>query len=58
MSETITYGQIAYEAYCAASDGKSLISGAQLPPWSELDDAIKGAWVAAGNAVRNWKVPA
>jgi hypothetical protein len=30
--EIKTYGQIAREACAAASDGKSLVSGADLPP--------------------------
>lgn len=44
-------GQIAYEGYCKASDGKSLISGAILPEWDELTPEIKGAWEAAAEAV-------
>jgi hypothetical protein len=53
MTEIITYGQIAYQAYYGASDGKSLISGAPLPQWHEQDERIRAAWNAAGNAVEN-----
>ena len=48
-----TYGQIAYEAYCADSGGKSLVSGAPLPTWEETKPEIRGAWHAAANAVVN-----
>lgn len=52
MSEEIkTYGQIAYEAYRAESDGKSLVSGQPLPAWDEQDERIAEAWMAAGRAV-------
>ena len=44
-------GRIAYEAYCASSDGKSLISGAKLPLWDEQSPEIKAAWDAAAQAV-------
>lgn len=45
-------GQVAYEAYCAASDGKSLISGEVLPGWDEQAPEIRAAWRAAGRAVQ------
>lgn len=51
MSEITTYGQVAYQAYCAASDGKSLISGAPLPQWHEQDERIRIAWNLAGSKV-------
>ena len=44
-------GKINYEAYCAASNGKSLISGADLPNWDDQDEAIKTAWDAGARAV-------
>lgn len=47
----MTYGQIAYQAYCGFSGGKSLISGAPLPGWDELPRAIRDAWEVAGYAV-------
>lgn len=43
-------GQIAYEAYLAFSDGKSLISGAPLPTWESQAPRICEAWEAAANA--------
>lgn len=47
----VTYGQVAYEAYCAAGGGKSLVSGAPLPAWDEQDERIRVAWNRAGAAV-------
>ena len=44
-------GKINYEAYCAASNGKSLISGADLPNWDDQDEAIKTAWDAGAQAI-------
>lgn len=46
-----TYGQIAYDAYCAATGGKSLATGDPLPAWDDLPDAISEAWMASGRAV-------
>jgi hypothetical protein len=40
-------GQIAYEAYAEFTGGRSLVSGAALPPWPELPEAIRHAWDAA-----------
>ena len=45
------YGKIAYEAYCQCSGGKSLVSGAKLPPWEELSPEIRRAWEWAADAV-------
>ena len=39
-----TYGQIAYEAYCAYTNWKSLVSGADLPKWESVKPEIKEAW--------------
>lgn len=47
----MNHGKIAYEAYCKASGNKSLISGAELPPWEQLKPEIQNAWTAAGMAV-------
>lgn len=44
-------GNLAYDAYCENSGGKSLVSGADLPPWSELSKPIQTAWEAAAAAV-------
>lgn len=51
-----TVGQIAYEAYCQSSGGKSLISGAVLPVWEDLKPEITEAWEKAGEAVYNYTV--
>jgi len=52
MSETIDIGRVAYDAYCAASDGKSLVSGEALPTWAEQASGIREAWRAAADAVQ------
>lgn len=44
-------GRVAYEAYCKASGGKSLVSGAPLPAWDALCQEIRDAWDAAADAV-------
>jgi hypothetical protein len=49
--EIVTYGQIAYQAYYDASDGRSLISGTPLPQWREQDERIRVAWNKAGARV-------
>ena len=51
MSEDV-WGKVAYEAYFAASDGKSLISGSPLPAWEDQQTCIQAAWNAAAQAVR------
>ena len=49
-------GEVAYEAYRVASGGVSLISGATLPGFNELDPKIQDAWEAAGRAaIRSWR---
>jgi hypothetical protein len=47
----ISLGQIAYEAYCEATGGVSLVSGEKLPDWADQSAAIKNAWEAAASAV-------
>ena len=47
----MTIGQINYEGYCKESGNKSLISGAPLPPWQDVDPKIKAAWEAGAKAV-------
>jgi hypothetical protein len=49
---TKTPGRVAYEAYCATTDWKSLVSGAPLPQWSEVKPEIKNAWENAALAAR------
>lgn len=43
------FAKAAYERYLAVSDGKSLVSGAELPAFDALDDKIKAAWRAAAD---------
>jgi hypothetical protein len=45
-----SYGMVAYQAYCNASDGKDFY-GKPLRTWDELDDARRSYWEAAANAV-------
>ena len=49
---TLAWGEIAYEAYRDASDGKSLVSGAPIPAWADLSPGIRSAWEASAQAVR------
>jgi hypothetical protein len=46
-----TLGQVAYDAYFKKCDGKSLISGAELPVWDKQSPEIKQAWESAAEAV-------
>jgi hypothetical protein len=46
-------GQVAYTAYVQQSDGKSLVSGADLPRYEDLSQPIKDAWAAVGVEVSN-----
>lgn len=44
-------GRVAYNGYCSSSKGKSLISGVDLPLWSELKPEIQTAWIESAQAV-------
>ena len=44
--------QAAYEAYCDAAGGKSLVTGDNLPTWFDLPHSIRGAWRAAAGMVK------
>lgn len=44
-------GQVAYEAYCLASDGVSLVSGQPLPVWEAQAEDIRMAWRMSAGAV-------
>lgn len=44
-------GQVAYEAYCETTGGKSLASGAILPAWNFLSPQMQFAWKQAAAAV-------
>ena len=48
----MTLGKIAYEAYYKASNGRSLVSGQQLPTWERQSEEIKEAWESAAAAVK------
>lgn len=47
-----TLGQVAYESYCDTTGWKSLVSGAQLPAWSELKSEIRSAWEQSAASVQ------
>lgn len=48
-------GRRCYQAYRDAAEGRSLVTGAPLPEWSDMPDAIRAAWVAAATeAVDQW----
>lgn len=49
-------GQVAYEAYCKSSGGKSLVSGATLPAWCALSEEIRNAWESAGEAAVGYQM--
>ena len=44
----INLGEIAYRGYCKSSGNKSLVSGADLPPFDQLKPEIQAAWVCSG----------
>ena len=44
-------GQLAYEAYSAYTEGKSLVTKSTLPAWHGLTTEIQCAWQAAAKAV-------
>lgn len=48
---TLDLGRIGYEAYRADTGGISLASGAKLPPWGDLNEQVRQAWIAAGSAI-------
>lgn len=45
------YGEVAYAAYCAQTDGRSAVTGEPLPAWDEQRQEIRDAWDAAAAAV-------
>lgn len=51
-----TAGQAAYENYCQATNWKSLVSGAQLPAWTEVKPEIKEAWDQAAVGVTDFLI--
>lgn len=42
--------EAAYEAYRVQAGGRSMATGAPLPPWSEIAPQIQDAWRAAAGA--------
>lgn len=42
-----------YEAYRAATGGKSVVTGADLPDWVEVGDAVQEAWRAVARLAEN-----
>jgi hypothetical protein len=43
----LALGRRAYEGYCRATGGVSLVSGAKLPEFHELSAPIRDAWCVA-----------
>lgn len=54
QTEEYTLAKIAYDAYCADTNWKSAISGADLPPFSGLTDPVVQAWIASARAVKRY----
>jgi len=50
--ELLGAAQAAYEAYRAQSGGKSLATGAPIPDWSKLSEAIQQGWQVAASAAK------
>lgn len=53
MAETKSLGQIAYEAYFAKCQGKSLLTNEPLPTWMAQLPVVREAWEAAAESVLN-----
>lgn len=49
-------GQLAYEAYCGYSKGKSLVTGHDLPTWELTATPIQEAWQAAADAAAQFTI--
>jgi hypothetical protein len=47
----IDLGQVAYEAYCEKTGGRSAVTGEPLPTWEDQAPEIRAAWTTAGEAV-------
>jgi hypothetical protein len=45
-------GKVGYEAYRKHTGGCSLATGAPIPEYKQLPEAIKDAWAAAALAIR------
>jgi len=51
MTNQDTIAKTAYDAYCDHTRWKSLVTGADLPQWSEVKPEIRKAWEKAAIAV-------
>lgn len=52
----MNYAKEAYEAYCRHTGWKSLATGAALPQWDNLPEAIRTAWmVSTGWVLGLWE---
>jgi hypothetical protein len=51
VASVTSLGQVAYDAYCKSTHGRSLISGDRLPMFRDLKPEIQRAWEEAGKAV-------
>lgn len=51
MDKTISLGELAYNAYCASTNWKSVYTGADLPAYDQQRPEVITAWEAAGQAV-------
>jgi len=49
--------KIAYEGYCKSLEGKSLVSGQQLPEFEAMPESIKVAWNEAAHATVDAVMP-
>lgn len=45
--------RVGYEAYSAATGGKSIITGDPLPDFATTKPEVQGAWVEAAKVMRN-----
>lgn len=48
---TLDLARIGYEAYRQHTGGISLATGQKLPSFDELNDQVRGAWIAAGSTI-------
>ncbi len=53
--ELLSAAEAAYEAYRAQAGGRSLATGAVIPPWAGLMPTIREAWTAAAGAAKAHK---
>lgn len=51
MKNGIDYGKIAYDGYVYNTEGKSLITGEELPKFEDLPVEVQTAWASAAVSV-------